>query len=405
MFDSSIATITTMAGILTVTVAGVTLPEPPADGNRAIVSAVESDSLANLHGSEGATVTIQTEQGDTEQPIPEPNEAPASPLIPAVTVLGHYPGYAAQRLRVDSIRYDMFTHVSYFSLWPLANGDLDVSEVNVADLQELAAHADAAGIKALVTIGGWGRSTYFPAMAASPRARDNFAMKLLQYCLDYNLKGVDLDWEPVSTVSDRTNYSLLIERLHEEFEPFGLTLSMSVSAYGHEIRPEAIHFVETLNVMAYDATPPHHSTFDFAVSALDHWEDYGAPREKLMLGLPFYGKSADGTGYAYRDIRDMYHPAPDTDFVGGIGFNGITTIKNKTTYVVRNGYRGIMIWEIAQDTTDGSSLLTAAADAIANSLGANPDPNMLTDVNDPQGLGSASDPGLQINQWSNNDEP
>lgn len=363
-FDRSITTITGMCGILIATAACLAF------------------FLGGRDTFAGARVKAQTEQDILKWATPEPNEAPAPPLTPRVVILGHYPGYAAHHLSVDRVRYDILTRVSYFSLWPLANGDLDVSEVNVTDLEALVAHADANGVKALVTIGGWGRSAHFPTMAASPRARDNFATKLVQYCLDYNLKGVDLDWEPVSTVEDRTNYSLLVERLRRQLEPFGLTLSISVSAYGHEIGPEAIDFVDLINVMAYDAAPPHHSTFDFAVSALRHWEDYGAPREKLMLGLPFYGKSEDGTGYAYRDIFDMYRPDPDTDFVGGIGFNGIHTIKAKTAYVVSNGYGGVMIWEITQDTTDGSSLLTAVRDAIASSLSANLDGSDLGDLND-----------------------
>ena len=287
-----------------------------------------------------------------------------SPLTGRVLVVGNYPSYATDELTIGSIRYDMLSHIMYFSLSPLANGDLDVADVNVEDLQELVTHAEANGVKTFISVGGWGRSRHFSAMAANPGTRTNFAANLAQYCLDHHLDGADLDWEPIWSGTDKTNYSLLVEKLHDEFEPLGLTLTVSVSAYGDEITRRAIGFVDWLNVMAYDDTPLHHSTFDFALSSLAHWENYGAPREKLMLGVPFYGKKANGTGYAYKYIIDTYHPGPEVDFVGGIGFNGIDTIKRKAEYVINNGFRGIMIWEISQDTTDDSSLLTAIKDTI-----------------------------------------
>ena len=382
MFDRSITTITGVIRILITMTAGLALTQPLAD-TCSFAYAVEPNSPNASHAVYCLNSEAKIEQ-DSQEGTESSSEKAPSPLasITKIPVLGCYPGYAAYDFPVDNIRYDKLTHISYFSLMPLANGDLDISEVDVTDLEDLVARADANDVNTLITVGGWGRSTYFATMAAGPRARANFATKLLQYCLEYSLDGADLDWEPVSTVRDRTHYSLLVERVHEEFEPFGLSLSISVSSYGQEIMPEAIDFVDSLNVMAYDGTPPYHSTFDFAVSALDHWEDYGAPREKLTLGLPFYGKNEDGTGYAYHDIFDAYHPGPDTDFIGGIGFNGINTIKDKTVYAVNNGYRGIMIWEISQDTTDGSSLLTAVADAITSCPPADLDGNGRVDLND-----------------------
>ena len=65
---------------------------------------------------------------------------------------------------------------------------------------------------------------------------------------------------------------------------------------------------------------------------------------------------------------DTYSPEPDVDEVNNIYFNGIDTIKQKTTYVVENGYGGIMIWEVGQDTTDETSLLKAIGDAMLYAL-------------------------------------
>ncbi len=290
--------------------------------------------------------------------------APDEGRIGKLPVVGYYPNYATDRLPIANIRYDKLTHIIYFSLSPLANGDLDTSNVNTSDLQSLVANADANDVKVLICVGGWDRSEHFSAMAADPNTCAAFVENLKQYCLNYNLQGADLDWEPVSSEPDKDNYSQLVQELNNSFDAHGLMLTVAVTPDGNELRPWAIEHVDWLNIMAYDNTPPHHSTFDFAVSALNHWETYGAPREKEVLGVPFYGKHANGDPNTYKYIIDTYHPTPEVDFVDGIGFNGINTIKQKTEYVVKNGYGGIMIWEISQDTFDETSLLTAITDTI-----------------------------------------
>lgn len=399
-FDRSVFIIVGVAGILLSTATVLALARPLDQDIPGPLDVADSASPGERSRSANSPVAASAEPNDRE----EAEVAPSPALNPGgnrrIQVLGHYPAYAAHHLAADRIPYDRLTHISYFSLLPRADGSLDKSEVSDTDLAELVSHADANGVETIVVVGGWGRSTHFRAMAANPDARTSFAANLRRYCLDRNLAGVDLDWEPVPTAWDRTNYTLLVERVSREFKSFGLSLAVSVSAYGHEILPEGIDFVDSLNVMAYDGTPPHHSTFDFAVSALEHWEDYGAPRAKLMLGVPFYGKSSSGTGYAYRDIVDTYHPAPESDFVGGIGFNGISTISDKTAYVVNNGYRGIMIWEITQDTADDSSLLKAVDDTITSLLPANLNGIDSVDFHDFQLLASVWQTGPNNNVWN-----
>lgn len=279
-------------------------------------------------------------------------------------VVGQYPNYGPAGLPIAEIQYDKLTHIVYFSLSPFADGTLDTSNVVESDLSKMVAHADANGVKTMISVGGWDRSVMFPIMAAIPADRARFAEQLRQYCLDHGLHGADLDWEPVSRDEDRENYSLLIREVHDEFQPFGLVLTISVFAFGREILPEAIDYVAWVHIMAYDDTPPHHSSFELAVASCDYWESYGVPRRKQMLAVPFYGKDAGNIGYPYRHIVEEYHPGPEIDYVGGIGFNGIRTIQQKTSYVLKNRLRGVMAWELSQDTADDSSLLAAINNAI-----------------------------------------
>ena len=275
-------------------------------------------------------------------------------------VIGYYPNY---RNVLSQLKYGNLTNVTYFSLSPFADGGLDESNVDIPHMIALVDECHANGIEVSICVGGWGRSGYFPAMAADADARANFGANLLQFCIDYELDGVDLDWEPVSTDTDRNNYSLLVQELDDVLEPEGLLLTVAVASFGSELRSWAFDSLDWIGVMAYDMGTPH-STFEDSVAALEHWESMGAAREKLVLGVPFYGRKPNGDAYTYSYIINTYNPEPDVDEVDNIYFNGITTIKTKTEYVMDNGYGGIMIWEVGQDTFDETSLLVAIGDSV-----------------------------------------
>jgi chitinase len=279
-------------------------------------------------------------------------------------VVGYYPYY---RNVLGTLQYHNLTNVIYFALSPNADGSLYEDYIDSAELTALSAAAHSKGVEVSICVGGWGMGDYFGVMATSPTARANFAANLIDFCADYNLDGVDLDWEPVLTDTDRDNYSFLVEELDAAFEAYDLLLTVAVASYGGELRAWAFDNVDWLNVMAYDMGYPH-SEFEESIGALEHWEDMGMERERLMLGVPFYGRKPNGDAYTYSYIMDTYSPEPDVDLVNTIYFNGIDTIKQKTTYVVENGYGGIMIWEVGQDTTDETSLLKAIGDAMLYAL-------------------------------------
>ena len=55
--------------------------------------------------------------------------------------------------------------------------------------------AHEAGAEVYPSLGGWSLSDPFPAMAADPIARMNFAQKCVELIIDYDFDGIDIDWE------------------------------------------------------------------------------------------------------------------------------------------------------------------------------------------------------------------
>lgn len=273
-------------------------------------------------------------------------------------VCAYYPDYASWNFPVSSVPVDKLSHVIFFSIYPNADGSLNESQIKTAHLSSLVTLAHAQQTKVLICAGGWNLSQGFSPMSANPSARGAFIQNIKNFCLLYDLDGVDLDWEPVWTATDRANYTTLIQELKPVLQDANLTLSVAVFAQGQEFLASAISSIDWIGVMAYDLGYPH-STYEDALSAIGHWESFGFPRSKIVLGVPFYGRD-QGTGYfAYREIVTNYQPTPDMDLVNGISFNGIDTIEKKTAHVAVNGYAGVMAWEITQDTADATSLLTA----------------------------------------------
>ena len=114
--------------------------------------------------------------------------------------------------------------------------------------------------------------------------------------------------------------------------------------------------------MAYDDVHSNHSSYNLAVNMLNHYSDTrGIAKEKLVLGVPFYGYQGD-TYIAYKNILAQNPTAWNTDYINGTSYNGINTIKSKAE--LSKEYGGIMIWELSQDAAGEHSLLKAIKEVL-----------------------------------------
>ena len=271
-------------------------------------------------------------------------------------VIGYLPHYRPEA--IDALPYDLLTDLIFFSVEPQADGSIDFSDAKPATLKKLTNLAKLKGVKVHVCVGGWGKSKDFSKMAANPATRIAFVRNLVIFLKKHELDGADLDWEHPKTKSEIGNFQKLLVELKKAFRFYGFELTVTVAGWGTYLKPETIAFVDRIQIMAYDQGTPH-SSFSGAKSAMEHWVKQGVPKSKLVLGLPFYGRNGKKEAMTYDEILRRFKPSPDSDLAGGYHFNGPATIRKKTAYAIREGYGGVMIWELGQDAKGKDSLLHA----------------------------------------------
>lgn len=269
-------------------------------------------------------------------------------------------------------------------------------------------------LQILVSVGGWSWSGQFSDAALTPASRRRFIDSAVRFVTRYNLDGLDIDWEypglpgagNTFRPEDKTNYTALLQELRVRFDAEGkrlhrrLLTSIATGANAdfleHTEMGRAAAFVDTVNLMTYDFYGPgedkitgnHAPLFTDpadpkAISAersVREYEAAGVPARKLVLGVPFYGKS-------WSDVPPANHglfqtgSAPTQAFHGygsliGLEQQGFLrswdaaasapTLYNAATrtfisyedpeslgakcrFVQSQGLGGVMFWELSED--------------------------------------------------------
>ncbi len=273
-------------------------------------------------------------------------------------VVGYMPSWQGA---ANAIQYDKLTHVNYSFLLPNSDGSLRPLE-NSAKMQQIVSLGHAQGVKILIAVGGWmdGNDSPFTQLAANPTTRTAFVNNLVNFVNQYNLDGVDMDWEYPREGNEPQNFELLMQELGQAMHSRGklLTAAVVVSGWNADgVLSGVFDDVDFLNIMAYDG--PDHSTMAQAEGGLNYWLGRGLPKEKAILGVPFYSRP-QAQSYASLLAQGA---SPNSDSFQGNNYNGIPTIKAKTQMALdRAG--GIMVWELSHDTSDPNTSLLAAINQV-----------------------------------------
>ncbi|MBJ6367465.1 LamG-like jellyroll fold domain-containing protein [Snuella sedimenti] len=203
----------------------------------------------------------------------------------------------------------------------------------------------------------------YKKMMKTETGRRNFAHHVKDFLNEYNLDGVDLDFEWNYTSQEWADYNTLIETVNDSL-PASSIFSVSLHSYFYSLTPSAMNAVDFIGMQIYG---PQTELFpyDRFVADYNKFINYGYPAKKLVMGLPFYAMN-NGTEITYKSILDVYpnlETEKDTVQINNYPaiFNGVDTVKKKAAYVAAQNMGGIMYWDSRTDTdyTNSKCLLRA----------------------------------------------
>ncbi|KAM6505329.1 Chitinase 4 [Fusarium solani] len=270
-------------------------------------------------------------------------------------------------------------------------------------------------LKVMLSIGGWTWSTNFAAVAGSTTTRATFAKSAVTLMKDWGFDGVDIDWEYPANEDDATNMVLLLKAVRDELDSYaaefasGHRFQLSIAApagfehYSKLHLADLAQILDYINLMAYDyagswSTHTGHNANLYANDeepdatpfntdgAVRAYLDAGVPAEKLVLGMPIYGRSFQGTAGLGEPFVDVgfgswengvwdYSALPKDGAVPGfdpaahahysydattrelISFDPPEAVQQKVAYLKQLGLGGAMFWEASADKSGSASLL------------------------------------------------
>jgi GH18 family chitinase len=345
-------------------------------------------------------------------------------------------------------------------------------------------------LKTLLSIGGWSINScddqpnagnphpygpytchLFSHMAADPQGRQQFIQSAIAYAHQYGFDGIDIDWEYPGYMgrggseADFENFLRLIQEFRAQAGPnFLLTwaapaiVSTGGSAGGPKNDPttyfqwvaQCAQSFDWLNVMSYD----FHGAFDDPIQVgtgvnaplvqdstpngpfsikhtVEAYLNAGIPQDKIVLGLPTYGRSftvsgpltATDHGYG-KPFRGAGPAGPATQVPGVLAYyeilaqlasgelteawdeatltpyayNSATgvwvsydnekSLAYKVSYLCEQELGGAMVWAIDNDAfSDGFPLLRTIQETLADPSGRPSLPPVLTALTPPGPLG------------------
>ena len=319
------------------------------------------------------------------------------------------------------IHPEKLTHIN-FSFAHIADGravlDMPGSAKDLATLRAL--KKTKPRLKVLVSVGGWTADGFSDA-ALTDASRHAFAVSVIQMLRDNDLDGVDLDWEyPGQGAAgikyreeDKGDFTLLLKTLRHELDTAGaatqhtganhylLTIAAADREYFDHVEVSRLHvYVDWINEMAYDffnsltPTTGHHAglyrskfgapTDRTADAAVKQYLAAGVPADKIVLGVPFYGRAFAGVTAKNHGIDQPYERFQDfysyddlvQKFIGKegyvrywdaeaqvpylwnetsrsfISYEDPQSLGIKVCYVRDQHLGGVMFWELKLDRND-----------------------------------------------------
>ena len=392
----------------------------------------------------------------TPSPAPTPGATPpptpvvGGPSLNGAKIVGYFPewGIYQKNYHVTDIPAQKLNVINYAFAKPTAGGDVVLFDEWAAVQRPYP--GDQAGqpllgnfhqlnklkqrnphLITMISIGGWTLSGEFSDIALTSASRQKFATSAVAFMKRYGFDGLDIDWEyPVGgglagnkwRPADKQNYTFLLQELRRQLDTSaqadGKRYHLSIAApagpwnaANFELSKIAAA-CDWINLMAYDmhggweTTTGHHSPLRgvapgdalCAEEAVKAYLAAGVPANKLVLGLPFYGRGWQGVGptanglhqpgrevagthppdaeWEYRDIQNRLATQPGiykrywddnakapwiyAPTVNGgtfVSYEDAESIGHKTRLVRDRALGGVMFWDISSDSKNPADSL------------------------------------------------
>lgn len=346
--------------------------------------------------------------------------------IPVVEM--YYTEYTARNLfpSIDEVR--CFTHVNVghgrFVNKAAGDGGIEIADPELL-CKFVACKQEYPELKVKLMIGGWGKNADgFSMMARDESKRKLFVDECVRLCNEYNLDGVDIDWEyPTYAAKDNgyvngaspedwTNFITLLKELRQAMPDKILSYAASDSGK-YTDNKNALAYVDYINVMTYSmGNPPYHNSPLYkspiaknrscaeCIDEIFHFQQ-GIPYDRMNFGVAFYGHGDGSTGSAkavypstvnYGMLNDILfrNTCKGSDVSGknyrywdnvakvpylgdALGtmyasYEDIESLNCKVEFILSRQMLGAMAWEYREDDAKGT-----LRHALRNAMNGNPD--------------------------------
>ncbi|KAK6070694.1 glycosyl hydrolase family 18 [Seiridium cupressi] len=270
-------------------------------------------------------------------------------------------------------------------------------------------------LKILLSVGGWTYSSNFKQPASTPQGRATFAKSCVELIKNLGFDGIDIDWEYPQSSVEAADFVALLQAVRDAMDDysrtlptpyhFELTVACPAGAQNYEKLdlPGMDRLLDFWNLMAYDYAgswdqraghqanlyPCHNnpgSTPFSTVAAVDYYTSRGVPANKIVMGMPIYGRAfqgTDGPGSAFSSVgegtwengvfdykklplegaEERIDPASGASYCYNpstrtmVSYDTVEMARNKTQFLKGRGLGGAMWWESSADKNGEQSLI------------------------------------------------
>ena len=280
-------------------------------------------------------------------------------------------GNAKEAVHLTPEHFNLFTDLVHFAYTVSAEGDVQyqwagegadpqvVSDEALAEIKRLHNEAKA---KSLLLAGFAHMDEPMTQAVANPETRRKLARNMATWAIERGYNGIDIDWEYPDTHDQWVNFGLFIADLREELAGSAFSISIAASVTYKVPIYDVTDQLDFLMTMSYDDLADQHSSMGrFQGDAHKCLNDFHMPRQRVVIGLPFYSnqKGTLSTQYGYSQIISWYPRIKPTENefqskkqAGSPGpmhsFNGPQLIAERCRWMKQEKFGGVMIW--AYDT-------------------------------------------------------